>query len=70
MRGVFGEGFSGNFKDENCEGLERRRGEEISGERRFGGREEMSETFEDRHLVNKLVNVRDIRKSRETDTGE
>ena len=70
MRGVFGEGFSGNFKDENCEGLERRRGEEMRRERSFGGREEMSEAFEDGHLVNELVNVRDIGGSGETDTGE
>lgn len=70
MRGVFGEGFRGNFKDENGEGSERRRGKEIGGERRFSGGEEMSEAFEDGHLVNELVNVRDIGGGGETDSGE
>lgn len=41
MRGVFGEGSRGNFEDENGERSERRIGEEIGGESRFGGGEEM-----------------------------
>lgn len=70
MGGVFGEGYRGYFEDENGERSERWRGEEIEGERRFSGGEEMSEALVDGHLVDELVNVRDIGSDGETDSGE
>lgn len=51
MRRVFGEGFMGNFEDEHGKGLERWGGEEMGGEGRFGGGEEVSEAFVDGYFV-------------------
>ena len=70
MKGVLGEGYRGYFEDENGERLERRRGEEIGGERRLSGGEEMSEALVNGHLVDEVVNVRDIGRDGETDSGE
>ena len=60
----------GDLEDEDGEGLEGRGGEEGGGEGGLGGGEEMGEALEDGHLVDQLVDVRDVRCSAQAHAGE
>jgi len=51
----------GDLEDEDGEGLEGRGGEEGGGEGGLGGGEVVGEALEDGHLVDQLVDVRDVR---------
>lgn len=51
MRRALREGIGRGFQDEDGDREERRRREEVGGEVRFGGGEEIGEVFEDGHLV-------------------
>lgn len=68
--GRFREGVRGYFEDEDGEGMEGLGIEECGGERGFGGGEEVGEAFEDGHLMDELVDVRDVQGGGETDAGE
>lgn len=64
------EGVWGDFKEEDGEGSERSGVEESGGEGGFSGGEEVGEAFEDGHLVDEFVHVRDVGGSGEADAGE